>query len=252
MNFSQLQERVRTELLRRIERGTVSVSLLARQTGLGQPHLSNFLHGRRSLSFAALDKILAAQHLTVADLVPERRVTRDVVFPEKGSDLIDVYLISESAAMHDPYPRASSVRGVLPIPSSFLATLAPEVKSPRQQWERFVAVRLPEADATPMYPLLAAGSILILDRHANLLRPQRTPEASSEQSRSEPPGSGLLRLYAVRDGAEMKVRYVSLLRGRILLRPHARGFPIEIPEPAAGETYHDLIAGRVALILRPA
>src|SRR5262245_25776683 len=112
MNFSQLQERLRTELLRRIDRGTLSVSLLARQTGLGQPHLSNFLHARRNLSFTALDKILSAQHLTVADLTPERRSSRDVPFPEKGSDLIDIFLVSDSAALHEPHPRASSIRGV--------------------------------------------------------------------------------------------------------------------------------------------
>src|ERR1700761_9436053 len=73
MNFSQLQERVRAELLRRIERGTLSVSLLSRQTAIGQPHLSNFLHARRNLSFQALDKILPAQHLTVEDLFAQRR-----------------------------------------------------------------------------------------------------------------------------------------------------------------------------------
>ncbi len=50
MNFTQMHERLRVELLRRIERGTLSVSLLARQTGFGKSHLSNFLHSRRKLS----------------------------------------------------------------------------------------------------------------------------------------------------------------------------------------------------------
>ena len=70
MNFTQMHERLRLELLRRIQRGTVSVSLLARQTGFGQAHLSNFLHSRRQLSLEAMDRILAAQHLTAADLLP--------------------------------------------------------------------------------------------------------------------------------------------------------------------------------------
>jgi len=43
MNFTQMHERLRLELLRRIQRGTLSVSLLARQTGFGQAHISNFL-----------------------------------------------------------------------------------------------------------------------------------------------------------------------------------------------------------------
>ena len=73
MNFTQMHERLRLELLRRIQRGTLSVSLLARQTGFGQAHLSNFLHSRRQLSLEAMDRILAAQHLTVADLLPAAR-----------------------------------------------------------------------------------------------------------------------------------------------------------------------------------
>jgi hypothetical protein len=35
MTFSQMNERLRVELLRRIQRGTLSVSLLSRQTGFG-------------------------------------------------------------------------------------------------------------------------------------------------------------------------------------------------------------------------
>ena len=63
---------MRLELLRRIERGTLSVSLLARQTGLGQPHVSNFLHGRRGLSLATLDRIPGGAALTAEDLMPSR------------------------------------------------------------------------------------------------------------------------------------------------------------------------------------
>jgi transcriptional regulator with XRE-family HTH domain len=241
MNFSQLQERVRAELLRRIERGTLSVSLLARQTAIGQPHLSNFLHARRNLSHAALDKILAAQQLTVADLIPERRASRDVLFPEKGTDLVDVFLVSTQAALYEPHPRASANRGYLPIPSAFLAGLRPDAKASRLQWDRYVAIRLPATEAAPMHPILTPGSILLLDRHSNALR-----RASSTQAESPPD------LYAVRDGNDLKIRYATLTRGRILLRPHNLTFPVEIPEPAPGETYHDLIAGRIFLILRPA
>jgi hypothetical protein len=60
MNFTQMHERLRLELLRRIERGTLRVSLLARQTGFGQPHLSNFLRKRRKLSLEAIDTILSS------------------------------------------------------------------------------------------------------------------------------------------------------------------------------------------------
>ena len=67
MNFTQLVERIRLELQRRIERGTLSVSLLSRQTGLGQSHISNFLHGRRGVRLETLDRIMQAQGLSVED-----------------------------------------------------------------------------------------------------------------------------------------------------------------------------------------
>ncbi len=69
MNFTQMHERLRLELLRRIERGTSSVSLLARQTGFGKSHLSNFLHSRRQLSLQGLDRILTTQHMACGDLL---------------------------------------------------------------------------------------------------------------------------------------------------------------------------------------
>ena len=78
-----MHERLRLELLRRVQRGTVSVSLLGRQTGFGQAHLSNFLHSRRQLSLEAMDRILAAQHLTIADLLPSaQQLTPEL----KGND----------------------------------------------------------------------------------------------------------------------------------------------------------------------
>src|SRR3954466_10329357 len=70
MNFTQMHERLRLELLRRIQRGTLSVSLLARQTGFGQSHISNFLRSRRQLSLEALDRVLFSQHMDAYDLLP--------------------------------------------------------------------------------------------------------------------------------------------------------------------------------------
>lgn len=91
-----MHERLRLELLRRIQRGTVSVSLLGRQSGFGQAHLSNFLHGRRQLSLDAMDRILAVQHLTVADLLPSVHRTE----PRSGNDDISaVPVVSHAVAL---------------------------------------------------------------------------------------------------------------------------------------------------------
>jgi len=144
MNFSQMHDRLRQELLRRIQRGTLSVSLLARQTGFGQPHLSNFLHGRRQLSLDALDRILAAQHLSAADLLP---ISRRESYPEE--DRSSAPLVSHSTALFEPYIRASAVQAMLQLPPGSLATLHSRVANQRRAWQRFVAVRVPADEAPP-------------------------------------------------------------------------------------------------------
>ena len=91
-----MQEQLRVELLRRIQRGSLSISLLSRQTGFGPSHLSNFLHKRRQLSLAAMDRMLAAQHLVAADLVPARQRFREGSEDESSSA---VPLISNSVSI---------------------------------------------------------------------------------------------------------------------------------------------------------
>ncbi len=115
MNFTQMHERLRLELLRRIQRGTLSVSLLARQTGFGQSHLSNFLHGRRQLSLEAMDRILAAQQMSAADLMPAqaRRLDLRLDLPsseEHGT----VPVVSHATAMFEPQVRPSAVHVAAP------------------------------------------------------------------------------------------------------------------------------------------
>ncbi len=126
MNFTQMHERLRQELLRRIQRGTLSVSLLARQTGFGQPHLSNFLRNRRQLSLEAIDRVLAAQHMTATDLLP--------VLHQPGSLPMDgeessVPLVSHHAALFEPYIRPSAAQFMLRLPAGALQSIRSRVTS---------------------------------------------------------------------------------------------------------------------------
>src|SRR5580692_8584372 len=106
MNFTQMHDYLRLELNRRIQRGTVSVSLLARQTGLGQSHLSNFMHSRRQLSLDAIDRVLAAQHLTAADLLPA--LAQIGVLPDlEENDMIPI--VSHAAALFEPFIRPPAI-----------------------------------------------------------------------------------------------------------------------------------------------
>src|ERR1700730_146600 len=70
MNFQDLHDLVRLELFRRIERGTLTGSRLAQQAGFQQAHISNFLNRKRALSLEGLDRVLAAQNLTIDQILP--------------------------------------------------------------------------------------------------------------------------------------------------------------------------------------
>jgi len=234
MNFTQMHERLRLELLRRIQRGTLSVSLLARQTGFGQPHLSNFLHNRRQLSLEAIDRVLAAQHLTAADLLPVLRQTGSMAVE---GDESTVPVVTHHAALFEPYIRPSVAHSMLHLPDGLLGAIRTRVSNQRRAWQRFVAVRVPAADAVPMEPLVLPEALALLDRHYTSLLPYRPNRPN---------------LYAVRHGAHLTLRYVDYVASRLVLRPHNIAFPVELIEVEPGDSPSTLIVGRVALILNEA
>ncbi len=237
MNFSQLQERVRAELLRRIERGTLSVSLLSRQTGVGQPHLSNFLHGRRQLSLGTLDKLLRSQQLSVADLLPSARGGRGVLMGEQIGEVGQVPLVSHPVALFEPYVRATSVQRMLEFPAETLRSFRPRCTTTRRQWERFVAVRLSGSDVAGMEPVLQADALVVLDRHYNSFAPYWKGE------------SGMANLYGVRLGPRLVIRYADFLANRVVLRTFKAELAPEVMEVSGEETPNDLLVGRVALVV---
>ena len=231
MNFTQMHERLRLELLRRIQRGTLSVSLFARQTWLGQAHLSNFLHSRRQLSLEAMDRVLAAQRLTAADLLPA--IAHTAPLPSDGLTG-SVPLVSHAAALFEPVIRPSAVQALVHLPSTALQSLRARASSSRRAWQRFVVVRIPSGETLPMEPLIMPEALVLIDRHYNSLLPYRPNRAN---------------LYAVRTGAHLLIRYADFLSSRLILRPHNITHPVDLIEVAHGESPGDFLTGRVALIL---
>jgi hypothetical protein len=231
MNFTQMHERLRLELLRRIQRGSLSVSLLARQTGLGQAHLSNFLHSRRQLSLEAMDRILAAQHLAAGDLLPAVFQPESLPAEREGSA---IPIISHAAALFEPFIRRSAVQSVLHLPAGFLQTIRTRATNQRRAWQRFVAVRISSADALPMEPLVLPEAVALIDRHYNSLMPYRPNRPN---------------LYAVRQGSHLTLRYVDFVANRMVLRPLNIAYPVELIEIAPSESPGDLLTGRIAMIL---
>ncbi len=231
MNFTQMQERLRVELLRRIQRGTLSVSLLARQTGFGKSHLSNFLHARRQLSLEGIDRMLTAQHMAAEDLL---RLGARAEPPQPHDDPGLVPVVSHGAALFEPYIRPGAVQMMLQLPPGALHLLKARPVASRRSWQRFVAIRVAHADALPMDPLLFPDALAVIDRHYNSLASYR---------------AGRPNLYAVRNGAHLKLRYADYASARLMLRPLNMGFPVDLIEIGPEASPGEFIAGRVVLTI---
>lgn len=231
MNFTQIHERLRLEMLRRIQRGTLSVSLLSRQTSMGQSHLSNFLRGHRKLSLAAMDRILTAQHLTASDLLPVMaRTPKPAATEEEGA----VPVVTHAAALFEPHIRPSAVQSMLYLPSGVLASIRSRSSNTHRAWQRFVAVRISAIDAPPMEPLVLPDATVLIDRHYNSFTPYRPYRPN---------------LYAVRHDSHLKLRYVELELNRLVLRPLNIAYPVELIDADQWESPSEPLVGRVALII---
>jgi hypothetical protein len=226
MTFTQMHERLRLELLRRIRRGTLSISLLARQSGFGPSHISNFLRSRRQLSLEGVDRLMVSQHITAWDLLPAN---------DRHAEVSDaVPLVTHATALFEPRIRPSAVRGTIHIPSAVAAAVRTRVSISRRNWDRFVAVSIPADEAQAMEPLVQPDAVVVVDRHYISLADYR---------------AGRHNIYAVRNGSHLSVRYADFVSNRLVLRPHNLAFPVDLLEIGPGESPADLIAGRVALIV---
>jgi hypothetical protein len=231
MKFLELHERLRLETWRRIDQGVLSSSLLARQTGLAQAHISNFLHRRRRLSLPALDRLLMAQAISVEDLSPTGLSSPEGTQRE-SMDIVPI--VSQSVAMTAPLIAPRAVINSIQLPSGWLASFPVRRAVSRRSWERFVGVRVTAVQALPMDPVLRIGSIVVLDRHYNSLAACRPPHPN---------------LYGVRAGSQMLFRHVTFESSRLVLRPRALAYPVDLIELASQESPSDLLVGRVCLCI---
>jgi hypothetical protein len=120
----------------------------------------------------------------------------------------------------------------LKIASSLVQRLEPQMATPRQHWQRFVAIRVKAADVEAMGPRLPAGSVVVIDRHYNDLTPWRqTPN-----------------MYVVKTGSQVLIRYVEALGPGVVLRALQPEWPLEWLK---GDTGHGALAsvvGRVCFV----
>jgi hypothetical protein len=234
MRITDLEESLRAHIWARIHRGELTGSGLSRDAGFQQAHMSNFLNARRGLSPEAMDRLLDVLQVDVLDLAdPEELRSRALQHPERASAYDSVPLVSLHDAAFSPRILPGQMRESLKYRKRFLHRLKPDTIGERDDWLRFVLVKADIDNARAMAPRLAPGSVLLLDRHYNSLRPYHR---------------GAPNIYAVRAGTQCAVRYVDVTSGHIILRPHGADWPVELVEIAHGKGFVEYIVGRVCHI----
>ena len=217
-------------LWERIHAGKLSGLKLAKQTGFEQAHISNFLNRKRSLSVEGMDRIFAAQGLSVYDLLSREELNkRASSISAAEGDFENVALTDPETATTAPVIRRDAVRDILKFKKSFLRRLRAATSSGREQWQRFVLIKVDAQEAVSMYPRLLPGATVLIDRHYNLLQPYR---------RNEP------NIYAIRKNQTCTIKYVERDGDHLLLRPHNQAHPISVL-PVGGSNPSELIVGRV-------
>jgi phage repressor protein C with HTH and peptisase S24 domain len=231
MKFKALQENLRKVIRKRIDDDQLTGLKLAQQTGFQQAHISNFLNSKRSLSLEGMDKVLQVQKLSVLDLLDPHEINkRASILPPSADDFEDVLLTEGSIAAGEPLVTSDDVKDILKFKKSFLKRLRAEPASMRDDWRRFVLIKVDARDGMSMYPRLLPGSTVLIDRHYNSLTPYRKNEQN---------------MYAVKKDDGCTVKYVELVENALVLRPHNQAYPVSVINVEEGKTYADYIVGRI-------
>jgi phage repressor protein C with HTH and peptisase S24 domain len=231
MKFRKLQERLRQLLLASIDAGDLTGMEVAQMAGFQQAHICNFLNRKRSLSLDGMDRVLSALRLSVLDLLdPEEVGKRATILPPSEDEFENVVLVEGAIAAGEPAITSESVREILKFKKTFLRRLRAEPASPREDWRRFVLVKVDARDGMSMYPRLLPGSTLLIDRHYNSLKPYRRQEQN---------------MYAVRVNGGCTVKYVQVAGSNLVLRPHNQAYPVGLLPIEEGKRFADYIVGRV-------
>jgi len=230
MNASALQEELRRVLWERIKAKKLSGLGLAKQTGFEQAYISNFLNRKRSLSLEGIDRVLSAQNLSVYDLLNREEINkRASSITASEGDFENVVLTEPEVAATAPSITRDNVRDILKFKKSFLRRLRPALGSGREQWQRFVLIKVDAQEAASMYPRLLPGATVLIDRHYNLLQPYRKNEAN---------------IYAVHRNRTCTIKYVERDGDHLVLRPHNQAHPVSVL-PLEGREASAMIVGRV-------
>jgi hypothetical protein len=234
LTFRHLQDALRTLLCDRIDAGELTGMALAEKTGFRQAHISNFLNHKRGLSLEGMDRVLKVEDLSVLDLVePEEINQRASIPPPNEEDYANLLLVGPAHASR-PIVHARDVVEVVKFKQSLLRRMRPDMKGKRSDWVRFLMMKPARTCCEAMSPRLGPGCIVLIDRHYNSLSPYRRNDQT---------------MYAIANGDEAVIRYVSVTDNTLVRRPAVASTPVSLLRVPVDLAPTDLIVGRVAYVL---
>jgi len=245
-DFRWLQDRLRQRLLAEIAAGELTGLELARQTGFRQAHISNFLNCKRGLSLEAMDEILRARKLTLANLMQGggKAKARRRALQANSPGISWIPLVDAKNCHASEVPFALG-RNALAVMSERLGRMRPQVQVPRPHWQRFVAMRVEASEAWAMAPRLERGAMVVVDRHSNAVEAgaiyvvRRTnPLAARGTSPSKPKDS-----LIGAPGTQVVMRYIERVGKEYVLRAERREVALETLEDQAD------VIGRVCMVI---
>jgi transcriptional regulator with XRE-family HTH domain len=233
MDFLGLQENLRQLLLRRIRAGQLSGLQLAREAGLRQPHISNFLNSKRGLSLGALDRVLRVQRLSILDLLDAEQINHYAAIVPPGKDEFEtVILVDGDSDAFRPHFSRHQVLDMLKVRKTALRRLRPAMEANRTAWQRFIFLQASAREGMSMYPRLLPGARVLLDRHYNSLAPYRRTERN---------------MYAVVYNGRCYLRYAQQDGPYLILQAENRSYS-PLPVALVGKRPCDYIAGRICSV----
>lgn len=139
MKFTDLRDALRAHLKAQIAEGATTGLAIAAAADVRQAHVSNFLNGKRGLSFEMADRLLEIAGLEGEDLIAEELVTPRKPFElVKLKSVIAVPIVEPLEAMR-PRPQQRHVKDSILVPHHVLETVRSDDR--RSRWTRLIALR---------------------------------------------------------------------------------------------------------------
>lgn len=177
-----------------------------------------------------MDRVLAAENLSIYDLLNREELNnRASLISAAEGDFDNVVLADPEVAATAPVITRANVRDILKFKKSFLRRLRPAASADREDWQRFVLIKVDAQESTSMYPRLLPGATVLIDRHYNLLQPYRRNEGN---------------IYAVRKNQTCTIKYVERDGDHLVLRPHNQTHPVSVLL-VEGDDPSRMIVGRI-------